>query len=361
MDGHESLRKLFVIILLCLFLSIKIAPGFAASESEASQKISEAQNAIDLAYEAASDAEKAGANITDLLTVLNEAGELLSKASFAYASKDFDSAFENADLSKVKLDGLVERANAQEKAAAQQAYSDLMLYVVGPLVGSGILVFGCFTIWNLLKMKMREGWKHDLLNFSEFRTLFITATLFLALLVSSPALSRLLVLPSTESFTEFWILDQNRTAENYPSTISSNHEYSVFLGIANRLGYCAYYTIETKFRNQTQPSPNTLNRTSSSLPALYNITAFVADEGVRDIPLTFSFDYEYNGTLLYVALQSLRLNNITLDMTEYTITWNSTRDGFYGSLFFELWIYNAAADVFQYHERFVGLWLNMAS
>jgi len=180
-----------------------------------------------------------------------------------------------------------------------------------------------------------------------------------ALLVASPALSRLLVWPRTEFFTELWILGPNHMAEDYPYNVSRHENYSVFLGIGNRLGHLAYYGIAVKFRNQTQPAANSFNRTFSSLPALYNISAFVPDEQVLELPLTFSLNYSYNDVLSRIEFHSLTLNSVLLNLTNCTATWDSGRNEFMGNLFFEAWIYNSTVGDFQYHERFVSLRLNM--
>ena len=84
----------------------------------------------------------------------------------------------------------------------------------------------------------------------------------------------------------------------------------------------------------------------------------MADEGTWEEPLTFSFDYA-NTTLSTVQMHSLRLNTVDLNMTGYSIAWDSRRREFSGNLFFELWIYNRTTSVFQYHQRFVSLMLNM--
>ena len=195
----------------------------------------------------------------------------------------------------------------------------------------------------------------------EFRILFVAVTGILVLLVASPALSRLLVFPRTDYFTELWILDSNHKAENYPFNVARNQSYNVFLGIGNHLGYCSYYLIEVKFRNQTQSAPNSFNRTCSSLPALYNITVFVADEGTRELPFGFSFEYEYGEMFSGVKFSNLTLNGVNLDLSNYAIKWDSGKKVFLGNLFFELWIYNSTMSSFQYHERSVGLWFNMTT
>ena len=195
----------------------------------------------------------------------------------------------------------------------------------------------------------------------EYGVFFVVVVGILALVVASPALSRLLVYPRTEFFTEFWILGPDRMAEDYPFNISSDEEYKVFLGVGNRLGYCCYYLVEVKFRNESMSAPDSFNRTPSSLRSLFNVSAFVADESVWEIPLTFSFGYGVNESSLKVRFDSLVLNDVELDLSDYMVAWNSTKNGFFGFLFFELWIYNEAIDGFMYHERFLRLMLNMTS
>lgn len=200
------------------------------------------------------------------------------------------------------------------------------------------------------------------MNLGEYRVLFLIVIAIVALFVASPALSRLLVYPRTEFLTELWILGPNHMAENYPYNITRGQGYNVFLDVENRLGYTTYYLVEVKFRNRTQSAPYDFgplsNHTSSNLPSLYNISDFVADEGTWEEPLTFSFDYA-NTTLSTVQMHSLRLNTVDLNMTGYSIAWDSRRREFSGNLFFELWIYNRTTSVFQYHQRFVSLMLNM--
>ena len=199
------------------------------------------------------------------------------------------------------------------------------------------------------------------MSLKDYRLTFMTVTGVLTLLVASPALSRILVYPRTEFFTELWILDANHRAEDYPFNIIRNQNYSIYLGIANRLGYCAYYMVQVKFRNQTQPPPTSFgpieDRVPSSLPSIYNFTVFVADEDVWETLLTFSFDYQESNSRIRVY--TLTLNGSSSHLNDEIILWNSTRRGYYGFLFFELWLYNLDENKFEYHGRFVGLWLNM--
>jgi len=199
------------------------------------------------------------------------------------------------------------------------------------------------------------------LNIKEYGLLYWSVVGVLALLVASPFLSRVLIYPRTEFFTELWILDADHRAEDYPFNITRNENYSIYLGIGNRLGYCAYYMVQVKFKNQTQPAPTSFGpiekRTPSSLQSLYNFTVFVADESIWETPLTFSLDYHENASK--VEMNSLVLNGLSLNLNNQVIAWNSSRNGYYGFLFFELWLYNSTISSFNYHGRYVGLWLNM--
>jgi hypothetical protein len=196
-------------------------------------------------------------------------------------------------------------------------------------------------------------------NIREYGVLFWIVVGVLALLVASPVLQRLLVYPQTEFFTEMWLLGPEHKAENYPFNITRNENYNVFLGVANHLGHGAYYEVQVKFRNQTQSAADSFNRTSSSLPSLYSIAVFVADKETWELPLVFSFDYAYDANFSQVNFNRVMFNDVVLDLNGSSAGWDSQRNGFFGNLFFELWIYNDAVGTFTYHERFSGLWFNM--
>jgi hypothetical protein len=225
------------------------------------------------------------------------------------------------------------------------------------------------------------------LNLTQYKALFIVVTAVLALLAASPALQRVLVYPQTEFFTELSLLGPGHMAENYPYNITNGENYSVFLGVANQLGSCAYYQVQVKFRNETQSAPDSFNRTPSSLPSLYNLNVIVADKESLEIPVNFAFNYSFrsvartvytditvpgrpgqnatveqradNITLLQANFDSLKFNGETLNLQGYSSDWNPQTNVFYGNLVFELWIYNGTLNDFQYHTRFVDLKLNM--
>lgn len=192
---------------------------------------------------------------------------------------------------------------------------------------------------------------------------FFVVIAVVALLVASPTLSRVLVWPRTDFFSEMSILDQNHMANDYPFNLSSGQSYAVYLGVGNQLGYCAYYQIEVKFRNESQSMPSSFgaveDQVPSSLPSLFNVSAFVADQGSWELPVLFGFDYGYNATANVVEFESLRFNGYVLGLSGESTVWNSTTSRFYGDLIFELWLYNSTLNSIGYHRRFVDLKLNM--
>jgi uncharacterized membrane protein len=195
------------------------------------------------------------------------------------------------------------------------------------------------------------------MNLQQYQALLLIITGTLALIVASPALQRLLVYPQTEFFTEMWLLGPEYKAENYPYNITLNNGYTVFLGVSNHLGHCAYYVVQVKFRTQNQSAPDA--RTPSSLPPLYSVNVVVADKEAWELPVTFSFDYSYDASNSQVNFNRMIFNGATLNLNGYSASWDAESSRFFGNLIFELWVYNDAAGGFTYHERYNDLKFNM--
>ena len=193
----------------------------------------------------------------------------------------------------------------------------------------------------------------------DYKVLILVVTAVLALFVASPALQRLLVYPQTEHFTELWLLGPHALTEGLPYNITRGESYNMFLGVSNHLGNCSYYSLQVKFRNFTQSRPDSFSRTASSLPPLYSLNVFVADEETWELPVAFAFDYSYDSASSTVNFNSLIFNGETLNLQGYRSARNSTTGVVFGNLVFELWIYNDSTGSFQYHERYVDLKFNM--
>lgn len=198
------------------------------------------------------------------------------------------------------------------------------------------------------------------MNLDEYRTVFAAGSLVLILIAAAPTLSLLVSFPSgSERFSELWVLGSNHVTDDYPFDIVVNTTYRVFVGVGNHMGSSSYYLVYVKFRNQTQSPPNATTSEPSPLPPLYEFRTFVADNGTWEVPLTFRV-LEASRTDNFMFVGRLSINDVVFSVNS-SARWDSKHNGFYYQLFFELWLYNTASQSFQFHNRFVGIWLNITA
>ena len=196
------------------------------------------------------------------------------------------------------------------------------------------------------------------MNLEECRSLFFVASLGLALVAASPALSVVVPLEGgSERFSELWLLGSGRMAEDYPFSVTVGETYGVFVGVGNRMGCSEYYVVYVKFRNQTGSLPDSLDSEPSSLPALCEFRFFVGDGDVWEAPVSFGFeDVSLEGDVVFVG--NVSVNGVVFSV-DASAGWDSEYGGFYFQLFFELWRYDLASQRLRFHDRFVGIWLNV--
>lgn len=143
-------------VFFLVFAILFVSPATCYSEDEAKSAIEAAQNELLSCYNAAFEAEKAGANISELLSVLNEAGWLLSKAKLAYTQGDFDSSVSLANECQSKLDGFANRADDLRRNAEKEGYLDFMNNFVGSGVGALCVIIGGYAFWIMLKRNISK-------------------------------------------------------------------------------------------------------------------------------------------------------------------------------------------------------------
>ena len=196
------------------------------------------------------------------------------------------------------------------------------------------------------------------MNLEDYRTLFVVVTLGLTLVAASPTLA--LVMPfggSSERFSEFWLLDPNHAAEDYPFNVSAGEMYSVFVGVGNQMGSSEYYKVYVKLRNGTQSVPDGNNSVPDSLSPVYEYRFFVGVDEAWESPASFGFgDVVVEGDVLSVG--EVVVNGVTSRVDVFAV-WDSEREGYFFQLFFELWHYDVGSRDFRFDGQFVGLWLNM--
>lgn len=197
------------------------------------------------------------------------------------------------------------------------------------------------------------------MNLNDYKIIFASVFLVLVLVGASPTLSMVISLPAGERFSELWLLGPGHLTEGYPFNVTEGASYSVFLGVANHMRGLEYYAIYVKLRNQTESFPNATLGIPSQLAPLYEYPAFLSDGETWEKNVTFSFSgvvFESNSCRVsYLSIDGFRF------FVNKTVSWDAVNKGYYFELFFELWLYNAPQSQFVYHDRFVGLWLNMTA
>jgi hypothetical protein len=163
--------------------------------------------------------------------------------------------------------------------------------------------------------------------------------------------------PVGQQFSELYIFGPNHTLGDIPFNIKAGVTYSVYLGVGNQMGSSSYYTCFVKLRNETEVFPNSTLGTPSILPVLYEYNSFIKDGERWEVQLTF----QVNELTFFDGVS--QISSITLNGLDFTVNkvseWNSNKTGYYYNLFVELWKFNPASGISQFHNRYVGLWLNM--
>jgi len=122
---------------------VKIADGASAS-------IGDAETAIRQAFNVTLGAERAGVNVTGLLSRLDEAGLDLSMAEAASNGGNASGAADLAGASKTLADGVATDALALKGSAASWFSSFSQAFEIG-LVGAGLFVVVLLLMWRWFK------------------------------------------------------------------------------------------------------------------------------------------------------------------------------------------------------------------
>jgi fluoride ion exporter CrcB/FEX len=140
-----------------MLLTAMVIPSVAfAEQSGADSAIASAKQQIVTCYDAAKAAEAAGANITSLTSILNDAGTLLSQAELAYSKNDFSTAQSLAVQSSQSLANFSSEANGLRDAAAQQRTFEFLVNVVGSITGTIAVIVAGFVVWRFLRKRQPQ-------------------------------------------------------------------------------------------------------------------------------------------------------------------------------------------------------------
>ena len=142
---------LFLLIIMVFSLSLTRLPFHVSASDEASSAIGEADNALRMAFEAFLEAERAGANVSDLIVKLDEAGGLLAEAENAYRVGNFSEAVSKADRCSMLAHGVVDEALGLKSSALADAQKAVLQTLTFSWVGGVAFLTVLFFVWGWFK------------------------------------------------------------------------------------------------------------------------------------------------------------------------------------------------------------------
>ena len=151
---HKTLTAILCAVTFFIFILVSsTSQALCFNQAEAESEIQSAEGGLLDCYEAVYEAEKAGANVSSLLRVLNEAGWPLSKAKLAYNNGDFDLAYVYASNCSQRLEGIVNQTNSLKLEAEQASRMDFLINYVGSAAGAVAVIIGGHVVWVLIRRR----------------------------------------------------------------------------------------------------------------------------------------------------------------------------------------------------------------
>ena len=134
-----------VLLVACLVFSVPWV--CAVGPEEASGTVADADRSLRDAFRVVWDAEAAGANVSVLVSRLNEAGGALASADDALAAANYSGAVSLAGACKGLADGVSGEAAVLKSDAVVRA-ADWWLTVSFSVVGAAVFVAALFLVWR---------------------------------------------------------------------------------------------------------------------------------------------------------------------------------------------------------------------
>ena len=159
LSKNFALSTLVVLLVAFSILNIPHSVFADTAETDARSAIVAAQRKLVVCYQAVTNISDAGANVTGLILVLNQAGGDLSRADLAYDMGDFSSeqSYAVQSLNLLVQSDVVARASALRSTTSQASYWDFVINIVGSLVGAVVVICGGFVAWMALKNRYAKA------------------------------------------------------------------------------------------------------------------------------------------------------------------------------------------------------------
>jgi hypothetical protein len=114
-------------------------------------KFGYANDVVEQAFNAVLDAEKAGANVTDLLAQLNDAAGILAQAENIYRTGDSNTAVAQADSVLPIAQEVTTLAQDAKQTAIVSSQNVFWSTIAFTVIGAFVFVLALFLVWRRFK------------------------------------------------------------------------------------------------------------------------------------------------------------------------------------------------------------------
>jgi len=128
-----------------------------AQTDQTASKLQVANTAVNQAFSAVLDAEKAGANVTDLLSQLSNADSVLAGAENSYRTGNLNQAGIQADSVLPIAQQITASAQTAKHTATVNSQNAFYTTIVLTVIGSVVFVFVLFMVWRRFKRRYIEN------------------------------------------------------------------------------------------------------------------------------------------------------------------------------------------------------------
>ncbi len=152
MDRRYKLIATMTLLLLALSCWYTEGLYATAQASQADEKLSAASRAVEQAFNAVSEAEQTGANVTTLITQLNAAAKLLAEAENSYRNGDFN-AVDQVDNAIPIAQQVTASAIEAKQAALANSQNAFWFTIAFTVIGIAVFVLALFLSWRWFKRR----------------------------------------------------------------------------------------------------------------------------------------------------------------------------------------------------------------
>ena len=148
----------FVLILFIALTSSLLVPLTLATSNQenAASALKKAEESVASAYQAVLDLKALGGNVTDSLSMLNEAAGFLAEAQVAYRLDKFEDVVRLANLCYDSSNRIKEKTDESLIQAARGQSADAFIRIAGSILGVAVVGVGSFWMWRVFRRRYHQ-------------------------------------------------------------------------------------------------------------------------------------------------------------------------------------------------------------